>query len=520
MVSSVAYLALDPTSYAVVGRRQFVAAGTYPITTNTTIMSDLVFDAGAVFSVSAGATLTLTGHIDAPSRQIFAGPGNVAFPVNSYCDTLRPEWWGAVADGTTDSTAAGTACLTSAQSGNKTVKLSGWYACNTGPWTAPGPGSIEVSGMGTMSSGFKVANPNGAIKFSGTGLVGGKFDVCNLHDFGGIAVGNNGVGVSRGDFIEAYWPAGSGDIEPTLICRNLHWRSDTYSSSEANEGYFTAGIHARQANMAHIENCHGVAIVNTTTNHIYCDNATANGFSCFGINISKCNFQGGYCANNITGEYEEVLIEPLGYDTQVICIIANTNGALSNSAGNDGVLTIRGGDLNGIQSCAQITSWRWIYIDHVDFGIFTPPGGTPSTMDVLAIYGSNIYSSYISISSCYLDASTQAYGQCLARFANVGFLIYSGNMHGVCQSGVIFQDGLNHVPGCTISNNVFTSQGATPGSVAIWIVAGTQCKVNDNNIQGYQTGILVQGTGCDVRDNLVTCTTPYNVSSGNKLISA
>lgn len=60
---------------------------------------------GAVLRPDAGATVGLAGPLDAWPRRIFDGEGAIRFGAGSV-DAVRPEWWGAVPDGETDSTAA------------------------------------------------------------------------------------------------------------------------------------------------------------------------------------------------------------------------------------------------------------------------------------------------------------------------------------------------------------------------------------------------------------------------------
>jgi hypothetical protein len=67
----------------------------------------LYFINGAKLTIATGKTLTINGKLDAGLFQIFAlqGTGKVVIEP-SACTYLLPEWWGAVADGTTDCTAA------------------------------------------------------------------------------------------------------------------------------------------------------------------------------------------------------------------------------------------------------------------------------------------------------------------------------------------------------------------------------------------------------------------------------
>lgn len=80
---------------------------TYTISTNETIPSniELWIEKGAILSVDTGVTLTVNGPIDASLCQIFSGSGTVTLS-STYIPEVYPEWWGAIADGSTDSSAA------------------------------------------------------------------------------------------------------------------------------------------------------------------------------------------------------------------------------------------------------------------------------------------------------------------------------------------------------------------------------------------------------------------------------
>lgn len=77
------------------------------INTNLTIPSNISIEAlnGGSFATSSGATLTIRGPFAAGLFRVFTGSGAVTFADGSLSHAY-PEWWGAVADGATNSTAA------------------------------------------------------------------------------------------------------------------------------------------------------------------------------------------------------------------------------------------------------------------------------------------------------------------------------------------------------------------------------------------------------------------------------
>jgi len=74
-----------------------IPVGTYKVS-NLTLDKNISFQDGAILSIDSGATLTINGGVEASeSQQIFSGLGSVAGLQESWVD-----WFGAVADGTTD----------------------------------------------------------------------------------------------------------------------------------------------------------------------------------------------------------------------------------------------------------------------------------------------------------------------------------------------------------------------------------------------------------------------------------
>jgi len=79
-----------------------VPPGTFRISSNITISSDIKFSKHAVLSIDTGVTVTLTGNLEAPLHQIFTGLGAVSFTGNTKISTFLPEWWGALGDDSHD----------------------------------------------------------------------------------------------------------------------------------------------------------------------------------------------------------------------------------------------------------------------------------------------------------------------------------------------------------------------------------------------------------------------------------
>ena len=84
--------------------------GTHSINADLTIPANvtLAMERGAILTIVTGKTLTINGGLKAGLYQIFSciGTGSVDLRYNRSIKEIYTEWWGAKADGTTDSTAA------------------------------------------------------------------------------------------------------------------------------------------------------------------------------------------------------------------------------------------------------------------------------------------------------------------------------------------------------------------------------------------------------------------------------
>ncbi|MNO55434.1 Pectate lyase superfamily protein [compost metagenome] len=84
----------------------YFGKGTYIIGSNITIPPNvkLIFANGAMLSPNTGVTITINGPIDAGVYQIFGGNGTITG--SPKVDSVYPQWFGAVADASTDCSSA------------------------------------------------------------------------------------------------------------------------------------------------------------------------------------------------------------------------------------------------------------------------------------------------------------------------------------------------------------------------------------------------------------------------------
>jgi hypothetical protein len=80
----------------------YVPRGTYRISSNLTLASDIRFEEGAMLKPDGGVTVTLNGNLDARLQRIVDVIAGGALRLSGKVPEVRPEWWGAAGDGTTD----------------------------------------------------------------------------------------------------------------------------------------------------------------------------------------------------------------------------------------------------------------------------------------------------------------------------------------------------------------------------------------------------------------------------------
>jgi hypothetical protein len=125
--------------------RTLLVTSATSITADTTVPTNVtlwVMGEGS-FAVASGITLTLSGPLMAAFRTIFSGSGTVKF---TYNVETYPEWWGGIGDGSTDSTTALQAAITSHPTQGGTLRLlAGTYNHST---TLTRTAPLQILGAG------------------------------------------------------------------------------------------------------------------------------------------------------------------------------------------------------------------------------------------------------------------------------------------------------------------------------------------------------------------------------------
>jgi len=130
----------------------FVISDSQAVTANITVPSTLAlsFLQGGDLNISAGVTVTINGYVEAGPYQIFTGDGAVSFGSGTVGEVYS-EWWGAIADDSTDCT---TAINSAISSGSQIIKLiNGTYIVSS--INATGKNGLVIRGVGVERTTIK-----------------------------------------------------------------------------------------------------------------------------------------------------------------------------------------------------------------------------------------------------------------------------------------------------------------------------------------------------------------------------
>jgi len=203
----------------------------------TTINQSLKIEPGAILSISAGKTLTISDPSEIGLYQVFSGSGTVT-GLNAY----RPEWWGAKGDDSTDCTAAFASAATAAGSAGTVLLSTGTYQV-----TAASPNYAVtfyggVDGISPKASIIKNIGTGHAVKFIGDSDSSGTFYYSRVRNFSVVGNALSGNGIS---------------LNPDADTANIN-RVPAYSVFENVDSYNHGGhglVH-RYSWATRYENCH------------------------------------------------------------------------------------------------------------------------------------------------------------------------------------------------------------------------------------------------------------------------
>lgn len=99
---SAAITAIGSTQATLVVASSMTVSASLSVPSNVTLR----FTNSGALNIATGQTVTIAGPIVAPTVRIFTGSGAVSFSGNHHINTIYPEWWGAVADNSTNNATA------------------------------------------------------------------------------------------------------------------------------------------------------------------------------------------------------------------------------------------------------------------------------------------------------------------------------------------------------------------------------------------------------------------------------
>lgn len=283
---------------------ELIVEGELKVTGNTTLACRVNVQQGTI-NVATGYTLTITGSFTCDFYKCFTGAGTVLGIRHVY-----PEWWGAVSDSATDSTAAIQAALNCVGGSSSVLGvrpcfegLSGGYLISA-TVTIPNSANIgiEFKGQGAIFAGtrFKAAASfTGAAVLACEGSTNGTQSIADFffHDFGIVPV-TVGSGASIG------LRMGTATANTVLIGLKESRIHDVYIAN------FTYGI---QINNCRLINWARVAVWNDAmTTGSSCLLIQAVGAFCGDQTFEKCQFVNN---NNVVGSKDIHIVSNGSYAT-------------------------------------------------------------------------------------------------------------------------------------------------------------------------------------------------------------
>ena len=289
---------------------------TYRFSTNQTLNSDVTvsFGAGAIISVDNGVTVTINSTISPTLHQIFATTGTGAVVLGGTLTEVYPQWWGAVGDDSTDSTAAIQAAIdvVAAAGGGKVFLPAGTYKL-TSTLTIEA-NDVYLIGAGKDTAILKAyqTDSTNALDVIGSG---GQSNI-RLADFGilGNALSGHGLQINAGWLV-------SGEVKNMRIRDNgasgvaltggiYYWLfSNIHSRDNGDDGFLFEDNGTYWPNAVTMLNCIGNANTGNgfnldTANGINIIGGTAEGNTGSGIRLDtteEVHVLGTWLENNTAG---------------------------------------------------------------------------------------------------------------------------------------------------------------------------------------------------------------------------
>lgn len=258
------------------------------------------FEGVGAIDVSGGTgNVQITGPMIAGAKRIFyTGAGTLG--MLAQVERLVPEWWGAVGDGATDSTAAllATWAAASARGGAKIAFLAGRYLTGS---TLVFASHTHVWGAGMRATVIQLKNGSNVDVLSGPT---GTYD-CSIHE---LTVDGNDPANATGRGI--YWDGGAATYGPALYADHVQITRCPGDASllEAVQLRGSLGFHFKNVHFENNRKARGLYYKGTDSVFDSCyftDNGNSAGLEPLVVQIGaatrwiNCYFGGSYGANQV-----------------------------------------------------------------------------------------------------------------------------------------------------------------------------------------------------------------------------
>ena len=467
-----------------VGKAIYFPPGTYLVSSNITISSDVIFAYGAKLSIDNTKVVTFTGNVLCGISQIISGLGTVSFTGNTKIKEYYPQWWGATADGATDDNTAIQAMVAAVPSGSSIYFPIGTYIVSAQvsinkKLTLTGQGTIKLKANSSVIGGnwywFYVSGDD--VKFTGLTFDGNGTNQTNLYNMlglGSLSVTNgNRIEVSGCTIINAYGTAICCGKSNEVIIQGCFIYDVTGGGGNPGEG-----ISFSSTSKANVINC----IFGTVADHhVYVDAGASN------INITGCNFKGATVSQSIViyGSANNVVVTGCTFDDNNVGVLVTDK---SNVMPQN--ITISG---NAIKSGHGVSA---------TYGIQVSASATSARQSVVTISGNTIY-------QLGLTDDIIGHGIVIQRASGItitGNAVSNNNSAGILLQGA---DSIN-VIGNSVFDNCKKAGGAYPAGVYVETLTyvPTNIVISENMIydslgttQTY--GVRVDNGNIKVTDNLM-----------------
>lgn len=297
-----------------------IVDGTLVINSTCTLKCSVTVRAGNIV-VNSGFNATFAASFAAsPGRRIFSGAGNVYGIRHVY-----PEWWGAVADNTTDCAAAFNAMSACVEKSNglmgqmrPTIELMSGYYLIKATWNIPSSANIgiHVKGQGIIFAGTRIV---AAADFTGTQAVAmgvssdstQKILDFKLSDFGvvpqtagsgpstGIQLGSSGIMMNglRESLVENLYLS---NFTTSMLCLNTRlikldrvgiWNNSMTTASTClmiqSDGKFAGDLSLENCQLVNNQAITGSRGIRITSNGTF-SSSGERAFQVAGIRITEC----------------------------------------------------------------------------------------------------------------------------------------------------------------------------------------------------------------------------------------